>query len=222
MSTTGDPFSVRLRQATWSEHQAAESERYVSALIAGDLDRADYATLVAQHHAIYRALETVADELRDHPVVGRFVDDRLTRLPALDADLEFLAGPDWADHLPTNPTTLAYAARIRTVGASWPAGFVAHHYTRYLGDLSGGLAIGRALSRTYRLGDGPGATFYRFAGIPDPRAYKQAYRERLDALPLDEGQRVAVVDEVRVAYRCNIAVLSELGRATGRAGEVAA
>ncbi|MEV4626965.1 biliverdin-producing heme oxygenase [Micromonospora sp. NPDC049523] len=222
MSTTDEPFSVRLRQATWSEHQAAESEKYVSALIAGELDHAGYATLVAQHHAIYRALESVADRVRDHPVVGRFVDDRLTRLPALVTDLEFLVGADWADRIPTNPTTQEYVDRISSVGETWPVGFVAHHYTRYLGDLSGGLAIGRALARTYQLGDGPGATFYRFPAIPDPRAYKQAYRDLLDTLPLDESQRVAVVGEVRLAYRYNTAVLAELGRAPGGPDRVAA
>ncbi|MEH1100837.1 biliverdin-producing heme oxygenase [Micromonospora sp. CPCC 205561] len=210
MSLTRTAFSAELRAASREAHQGAESQRYVSALIAGELDRAGYAALVAQHHVIYEALEAAAEAMRRDPLAGPFVDDALTRLPALAADLEFLHGPDWRARIEPTPATLSYAGRLRAVCAGSPERFIAHHYTRYLGDLSGGLYIGRSLARHHGLTGDAGAAFYRFDRIGDPRAYKDAYRARLDDLPLDGAGRATLRAEVLVAYRHNTEVLAAL------------
>ncbi|WBB95972.1 MULTISPECIES: biliverdin-producing heme oxygenase [unclassified Solwaraspora] len=207
-----DTFSARLRAASWQDHQAAESQRYVSALVAGELPRQRYADLVAQHHFIYQVLEEAADAMREDPLAGDFVDDRLTRLPALEADLAYLLGPDWAGRVGPNLATRRYVARMQEVCFTFAPAFIAHHYTRYLGDLSGGLFIGRQVAQTYGLTEEGGVAFYHFAGIDDPRGYKNAYRARLDALPLDVTAEAALVGEVAVAYRHNSAVLAELGQ----------
>ncbi|WFE97696.1 biliverdin-producing heme oxygenase [Micromonospora sp. WMMD987] len=210
MDTPPMPFSARLRAASQEVHAAAESQRYVTALVAGELDLAGYLDLVVQHHALYQALESAAEAMRDDPVAGGFVDDALTRLPALEADLTHLAGPDWALRTTPHPTTVAYADRIRAVGGTSPVRFIAHHYTRYLGDLSGGLHIGRAVARRYGLTGQTGVAFYTFDRIPRPTAYKDAYRARLDALPLSPADEAALLDEVLVAYRHNMAVFTAL------------
>ncbi|MEV7230213.1 MULTISPECIES: biliverdin-producing heme oxygenase [Polymorphospora] len=212
MSERSESYSARLRSATRQDHEAAESERYVTALTAGELSRAAYADLVAQHYFIYEVLEEAAAAMAGDPVAGGFVDDALTRLPSLVADLEFLFGAGWPDRIAPNPATAAYAQRMREVCHTWPAGFVAHHYTRYLGDLSGGLFVGRAVAQAYGLGDDGGVEFYRFPAIDDPRAYKDAYRRRLDAMPIPEAEFDRLIREVVLAYRHNTAVLAELGR----------
>nr|MDT0660418.1 biliverdin-producing heme oxygenase [Micromonospora sp. DSM 115978] len=212
MSPQSVAFSARLREATWSDHRAAEAPPFLAALVAGKLDRAGYARLVAQHYFIYRALEECAGPMRQDPVAGGFVDDRLTRLPALVADLEFLIGPDWDARIEPGAATRGYVARIREVCDRGPAAYLAHHYTRYLGDLSGGLFIGRGVARAYGLADGRGVAFYRFDAIGDPRAYKDAYRRKLDSVALPEPDRAALIEEVVTAYRHNTAVLAELGR----------
>jgi heme oxygenase len=212
MSTTSVPFSARLRAASQGAHEAAESQRYVSALVSGDLDLAAYTDLVVQHHAIYAALEGVGAELRQDPLAGPFVDEDLLRLPALEADLTHLLGPDWADRVEVAPATRVYAERIRTACAGSPERFIAHHYTRYLGDLSGGLYIGRAVARHYGLSEDAGVAFYRFDRITRPKVYKDAYRARLDALPLSEPAEAALLEEVLVAYQHNTAVFAALAR----------
>ncbi|MER7420589.1 biliverdin-producing heme oxygenase [Micromonospora peucetia] len=223
MSPTSTPFSAELRAASKEAHQGAESQRYISALVAGDLDRAGYTALVMQHHVIYEALEGAAEAMRHDPVAGPFVDDALTRLPALAADLEFLLGSDWRGQIEPSPATVSYAGRLGAVCASSPERFIAHHYTRYLGDLSGGLHIGRSVARHYGLAGDAGAAFYRFDRITSPKAYKDAYRSRLDDLPLDEEGRAALRAEVLVAYRHNTEVFADLARfVPAGAGEVAA
>jgi heme oxygenase (biliverdin-producing, ferredoxin) len=66
-----------------------------------------------------------------------------------------------------------------------PAEYVAHHYTRYLGDLSGGQVIGAMIERHY--GATPEQlTFFSFEGIEKPVPYKREYRTALDALELTD------------------------------------
>ncbi|MBG9885183.1 heme oxygenase, partial [Bacillus toyonensis] len=129
--------------------------------------------------------------------------------PALEADLEFLVGEDWRERIAPLTTTRRYVDRIRQVGATWAGGFVAHHYTRYLGDLSGGLFIGRVMQRRFGF-ETNGVGFYLFDDIADPKAFKDVYREQLDAAPWDEAERERVIDEVLLAYRFNTELFEEL------------
>ena len=206
------PFSAAIRQATWDAHGDAEQAPWLSALVAGEVDRRGYADLVAQHHFAYEALEAAAEAMRDDPVAGAFVDDRLTRGPALVADLEALLGAGWRAEVAPSPATQDYVDRLREVCSSWPGGFVAHHYVRYLGDLSGGQMLRGRIEELYGIDARSGTAFYDFSSIDDLTAYKDAYRARLDAAPWDDAEQVRIIDEVLLGYRHNTAVLEDLGR----------
>lgn len=184
----------------------------MSDLLKGDGSREDYIALVSQHYFIYEALEGVGERMRRDPVASVFLSDKLTRLPALEADLEFLVGSDWRERITALPTTQRYVERIRQVGATWAGGFVAHHYTRYLGDLSGGIFIGRVMARRFGF-ETNGIGFYLFDDIADPAAFKDVYREQLDAAPWDDAERERVIDEVLLAYRFNTELFEDLDRA---------
>lgn len=206
------PFSAALRERSSSAHSSSEGSGFMTDLMKGEGTRDDYVALVAQHWCIYAALEAAAERMRRDPVASVFISDRLTRLPALEADLEFLIGPDWRERIEPLPTTRAYVARIEQVGATWPGGFVAHHYTRYLGDLSGGQFIGRLMQRRFGF-ETNGIGFYVFDDIADPKAFKDVYREQLDAAPWDAAEQQRVIDEVLLAYRFNTELFEDLGRA---------
>ena len=211
MST--DLFSAQLRAATWSEHQRAEDTAYLRALVAGEVDRAGYADMVAQHYFAYAVLEEAAALVRHDPIAGGFADERLARLPALEQDLAALLGPDWRTRIAPSASTRRYCDRMREVCFDWPAGFVAHHYTRYLGDLSGGQFLVRAIERRLGLDATTGTAFYDFSVIGDLGAFKAAYRDRLDNAPWPPAERARIVAETAIAYDLNSAVLVELGEA---------
>jgi heme oxygenase len=200
------PLSVALREGTRGEHETAERSGFVELLMAGDLDVAAYADLAAQQLAVYTALESAGAGLEDH---GGLVFDELVRVPAIEQDLAFLYGPDWRAQIRVLPATATYVERLATAGDSLPH-YAAHAYTRYLGDLSGGQIIKRMLQRHYGL-ESDGIAFYDFPQIHKLKPFKDVYRERLDALPLDDEQRAAVVEEACVAFRLNAAVFGELG-----------
>ncbi len=203
-------FSERLRQLSWQDHEEAATSRFVHALFSGALPLAGYTALAAQHHFIYSALEAVGDTMRDHPDAGPFVFDELRRVAPLERDLVALVGDDWRTTIEPLPSTVAYCARISATAGDWPGGFIAHHYTRYLGDLSGGQMIARAVGRAYEFVDGAGMAFYQFDAIDDLDAFKARYRGLLDGLPWDVDEQNRVIAELKAAYRHNTAVFAEL------------
>ena len=203
------PFSTALRERSSGAHSDSEGQGFMTALLKGEGTRDDYISLVAQHYFIYEALEGAATRMRTDPVASVFITDQLTRLPALEADLAFLIGDDWRERIAPLPSTARYVERIRQVGSTWAGGFVAHHYTRYLGDLTGGIFIGKVVARRFGF-ETNGIGFYLFGDIADPRAFKDVYREQLDAAPRDEAEKERVIDEVLAAYRFNTELFAEL------------
>lgn len=214
-----DSFSGELRRATWGEHESSEHSTFMEDIMRGRATRDDYAALVAQHYFMYVALEAAAEKFTQDPAYTGFHPAALVRLPSLEADLEHLMGEGWRDRIAPVPAVAAYAARIREVAdQGWLPGILAHHYTRYLGDLSGGQAIARVVARQHDL-DEAGVAFYAFPELGDLRAFKTAYRDGLDALgtDLDEAERQRVVDEVREAYRFNTETFIDLDKARAAA-----
>lgn len=202
-------FAAELRAATEDAHQEAENAPFVRDLLDGRLPVADYARLAAQLHAVYSVLEDAVAANTD-PVLKPFLASELTRLPALAADLDHLAGSDWATRLPVLPATEAYRNRLHAVCFDQPARLLAHHYVRYLGDLSGGQLVGRVLRRVFEFEDNRGTEFYLFPDIASPKAFKDRYRTLLDDLPWPEQERRKLIDEANLAFRLNMAVFGDL------------
>ncbi|MGC3992721.1 MAG: biliverdin-producing heme oxygenase [Propionicimonas sp.] len=204
-------LSTLMREGSQAEHRRAESAGFVTALLDARVTEAGYATYLARLRPVYAALEAVGADLARHPVAGQLVDPALDRLAAIEADLAHwtaASAPTAVDASPTAAVT-AYVGRIEATRAD-PVLYVAHHYTRYLGDLSGGQAIGRVLARAHGVTDGAGLSFYRFDAIEKVKPYKDGYRARLDALPLADADRRRVADEVRVAFALNEDLFAEL------------
>lgn len=210
------PLSTAMREGSQLEHQAAEGSTFMTELLAGRVDAAGYASYLLRLRQVYDALESTARAHLDDPAVAAVHDPVLDRIGALDADLAHWA-PDVDPADPQavdSPVTAAYRQRVLDAG-DWGGLFVAHHYTRYLGDLSGGKAIGRILDREFCL-SGRGVAFYAFPGVPKPKLFKDAYRARLDALETTPEDRRRVVAEVKVAFGLNQALFVELGRTLGQ------
>ncbi|RZU53768.1 heme oxygenase [Krasilnikovia cinnamomea] len=205
-------FAARLRRATMAEHREAETRTFITRLMDGRIPLAGFVALTAQYLVIYRALEDAADRMGADGTAAAFADPALSRVPALEADLAELHGPDWPSAVTPIEATQRYAARLREHCFTSPVHFLAHHYVRYLGDLSGGRLVGRAVAKAYGLGPARLA-FYTFDQIDDVRGYKAAYRERLDALPYPVEDLAVLVAEARLAFRLNSAVFEQLGAA---------
>ncbi|MDP3969500.1 MAG: biliverdin-producing heme oxygenase [Nocardioides sp.] len=217
-------LSARMRVGSAAEHTEAEASPFMAGLLDGRLPATCYADYLLALAAVYGALEgagraLVPEASRPDPLAAAVWDPVLERGAALDDDLRLWVGEDWRSRAEPGPAVTAYAREL-AASREDPLAFVAHHYTRYLGDLSGGQAIGRIITRTYGLEDGAGTAFYRFPGVPKPKLYKDSYRARLDALGLSEPDQHRVVEHVRAAFAHNQAVFAELAAAADRRAPV--
>ncbi|MBT2674674.1 biliverdin-producing heme oxygenase [Streptomyces sp. ISL-14] len=207
-----DSFSTVIRTASHEEHVEAETSTFMSDLLGGRLGVDAYARYTEQLWFVYEALETDTERLASHPVTGPFIQPELFRLASLERDLAHLRGPDWRAGVSALPATRAYADRVRECAHDWPAGYIAHHYTRYLGDLSGGQIIRAKAEKTWGFArKGDGVRFYVFEEISNPAAFKRSYRELLDAVRVDDLEKQRIVAECKRAFALNTAVFRALG-----------
>ncbi|MDQ1044920.1 heme oxygenase (biliverdin-producing) [Streptomyces sp. V4I2] len=207
-----DSFSALLRTASHEQHMEANASTFMSDLTGGRLEVDAYARYTEQLWFVYEALETGAERLASDPVAGPFIRPELFRMSALERDLTHLRGPDWRARLTALPATRGYVERVRECAERWPAGYVAHHYTRYLGDLSGGQVLRDTAEKTWGFAKkGDGVRFYVFEEIPNPAAFKRGYRELLDTVRADDLEKQRIVAECRKAFALNIDVLRALG-----------
>jgi heme oxygenase len=197
------PLSVALKKGSAAEHARAEQSPFVTELLAGRVNDRGYADYLLRLRVVYAALEEAVRSRRHDPLVAAVYDPALERLPAIEDDIRHW-NPQ-GDNAIQSPATDAYRDRI--ADASWGGALLAHHYTRYLGDLSGGQAIAKILDRTFTLG-GAGLAMYRFP--VRPKHFKDRYRARLDALQLGPDTVRRAVDEVKIAFGLNQAMFDEL------------
>lgn len=199
------PISTLIREQSREVHEEAETSALMSSITTGQVDLADYAALLGQLRWVYDALDAGAEHRRSMPEFTALFDPRLDRRAAIASDLQALSVPE----VPPTAATRAYANRIAEVSQSWPLGLLAHHYTRYMGDLSGGRIIGSALQRNLGLTPDHGLAFYQF-DIDSIPAFKKLYRSAMDSLPLTAQQKDAFVQEVMRAFSFNTAMFSSI------------
>lgn len=204
-AVTESRFSEELRKATGRSHGDAQHSPFMSALFAGELECRRYANLVAQYFYIYGALEERAVALGG-TTAEAFIEPSLTRIPAIEADLRHFLGGGWRSEIRPLVTTLEYVGRILDAR---PEQFVAHHYVRYMGDLSGGQHIARVIQKQFAL-ESEGLAFYDFSELGDLDGFKDSYRSRLDAAGWSAAERRLVTDETLRAYDLNTRLLQEL------------
>lgn len=96
------------------------------------------------------------------------------------------------------------------IGKEHPEYLVAHAYTRYLGDLSGGQVLGRITQKSLGLKNGDGLQFFSFPNVNSPNLFKQLYRSRMNSIELADTQKQEVLKEAITAFEFNIQVFDEL------------
>merc|ERR1712185_298293 len=148
--------------------------------------------------------------LKDHPVLAPVAFEQLNRSQALEEDLAYYYGADWRNQIEASPAALKYVARIREVAQSSPELLVGHHYTRYLGDLSGGQILKNIAQKAMNMDGDDGLHFYVFNDIADEKAFKTTYRSTMDELPIDQAMADRIVEEANHAFHLNMNMFKEL------------
>ncbi len=206
-------LSTRLREGTQQSHTAAENTAFMKCFLKGIVEQEPFRKLLADLYVVYRTLETALQQHVNHPILGALYFPALNRADNLVADLAFYYGEAWQEQIQVSPAGQAYRDRLQTLAANDPILLIAHAYTRYMGDLSGGQSLRHVVRSALSLPAGLGTKFYEFAQIATPeakRTFKERYRQTLDQLPLDEATLERIVAEANQAFTLNRDIMHEL------------
>jgi len=203
-------FSIQIKEGTKKSHSAAENTSFVASFLRGVVSKESYKKLISDLYFVYSAMEEEVDNLKDHPIIGQIQLPDLNRVNALEKDLRFYYGPIWRSLITPSEACNQYVNHIREVAKNEPELLVGHHYTRYLGDLSGGQILKGIAQKAMELGDGQGLSFYEFENIPDAKAYKAGYKGILNNLDLDQKQVDAIIEEANYAFKLNMDMFNSL------------
>ena len=202
-------LAKELKEGTKQSHSAAENTKFVSSFLRGVVSKEGYRQLVANYYFIYQAMEVEVLRLKDDPIVGPLNMKELYRHRSLAKDCEYFYGKNWDKTIYPTEACQKYVDRIRKVAHDETELLVGHHYTRYLGDLSGGQILRNIAQNALKLDDG-GLDFYEFPEIEDKKEFKNNYRATLNTLPVTESQLSAIVSEANYAFRLNMFMFDEL------------
>ena len=202
-------FSVQIKEGTKKSHSAAENTSFVASFLRGVVSKESYKKLVKDLYFVYRTMEEEIDKLEDDPIVSQINLPDLKRVNSLERDLRFYYGPEWRSIIMPSEACANYVSRIKCIAIEDPKLLVGHHYTRYLGDLSGGQILRGIAEKALGLKD-EGLHFYDFDNIPDAKAYKAGYRGVLNSLDLNQNQVDEIIDEANYAFRLNMDMFNEL------------
>ena len=203
-------LASKLRTKTQKAHTAAENVGFMKCFVNGVVDRECFANFLGNLYFVYSELEAAVERYQNHPIVGKIYFPELNRKSNLEADLEFYYGKNWKQKITPSPITQNYVNHIRKIAASSPELLIGHTYTRYMGDLSGGQMLQKIAQSTLKLEGYQGTSFYHFEQIPDKKAFKNKYREALDALPVDDITAEKIVTEANHAFSLNMQIVKEL------------
>ena len=197
-------LALQLKEGTKVSHSAAENTKFVSSFLKGVVSRDNYKQLTANFYFVYRAMEEEIEKLDDFPLH----DKLLNRTDKLAQDLRYYYGVMWRDLAKPSKATEEYVKRIKVIAQQTPYLLVAHHYTRYMGDLSGGQILSNIAKKALNLTT-EGLKFYEF-DIPNMKEYKDKYRQTLNDLNMSDVQISTLIDEANYAFKLNMLLFDEL------------
>ena len=196
-------LALQLKEGTKVSHSAAENTKFVSSFLKGVVSRDNYKQLTANFYFVYSAME---EEIEKHDFPLH--DKLLSRTNKLEQDLRYFYGVMWRDKIQPSQSTKNYVKRIQVIAQQTPYLLVAHHYTRYMGDLSGGQILSNIAKKALNLTT-EGLKFYEF-DIPNMKEYKDKYRQTLNDLNMSDVQISMLIDEANYAFKLNMLLFDEL------------
>ena len=181
----------KLKAATHSVHLQLHDAPYFRALVGGKLALESYVGQLRALATIHGVLEQALDASAE-PALAAVWNGKLRKLPLLQQDLDFFA-PRWlADVRAAAAVAQSVADRIRLLSQQQPLALLGYLYVLE-GSTLGALALWRMYARAFALQGEDGLRYLRQRG-PDAHALWSDFRQRLNALVLDDQQQQQVAD----------------------------
>lgn len=202
-------LSKQIKEGTKKSHTMAENTGFITCFLKGVVEKKSYVTLMSDLYHVYSAMEEEIEKHKNDPVVSKIYYPELFRKESIEKDLQYYLGDDWKSQVTQTNSCKEYVGRIRDVSGFSPMLLISHHYTRYIGDLSGGQVL-KGIAQTALGVEDDAMNFYIFKDIPDEKKFKNDYRNTLDSLPLSQTQIDLIIAEANNAFKYNMKVFNEI------------
>ncbi|CAO3640343.1 unnamed protein product [Cunninghamella echinulata] len=217
-------LATAMKEGTKKVHRAAESSIFTKRFLKGDISREEYGRYILSLYFVYQKMEALLNQYKDHPVVKIIhFPNELNREQALLEDLEYFYGKEFVKQVaqPKNitPAVQQYLQAMEKACEKNPSLLIAHSYSRYLGDLSGGQILAKRLKKNILHLDEKDASswetkeglkFYHFDQLGNQAEFKDFYRQRLNGAQVNAETRDLIVQEAVYSFELNIAVFDEI------------
>ena len=205
-------LAIQLREGTKKSHTMAENTGFISCFLKGVVEKSSYTKLLFDLYYVYSAMENQIQRLTSegHPVISKINYQELNRRDSLEKDLSFYLGNEWKDKLNISASAQVYVDRINKISSEQPELLIGHHYSRYIGDLSGGQLLKKITQKSMNIEGDEGLMFYIFEEIKDDKFFKSQYRKNLDSLPIDQFMADLIIEEANQAFKYNMDMFKEL------------
>nr|ARW68725.1 Heme oxygenase [Palisada sp.] len=203
-------LAQKLREGTTKSHSMAENVSFVKSFLGGVVDKNSYRKLVGNLFFIYSAIEEEIEKNKNHEIVKYIYFPKLYRKSSLIEDLNYYYGSNWSNFIKPSSATQTYIDRIHKIGYNNPELLIAHSYTRYIGDLSGGQILKKIAKNAMHLPKDLGTSFYDFHLVEDEKLFKDQYRNSLNNIPLNQLQIEQIIAEANLAFNLNMKIFQEL------------
>ena len=190
----------------------AENTGFISCFLKGVVEKSSYRNLLADLYFVYSAMEDQIARLvnEGHPIITCIDFKELNRRESLEKDLAFYFGEEWKSILKISNSAKVYVDRINYVATEKPELLIGHHYSRYIGDLSGGQLLKKITQKALQLSSDEGLRFYIFDKIDNEKCFKDNYRSILNSLPINQDMADSIIDEANKAFKYNMDMFNEL------------
>ena len=205
-------LAPQLREGTKKSHTMAENTGFVACFLKGVVEKKSYRKLISDLYFVYSAMEEEIDRLvyENHPIIKNIGFKELFRKETLKNDLKFYYGNNWKNLIEISDSAKSYVDRIRFVAKESPELLVGHHYTRYIGDLSGGQILKKIAKKALNINGNEGLDFYEFSMISDEKQFKKSYSDTLNQLPINQEVADQIIEEANKAFTYNMKMFKEL------------
>jgi len=194
------PITHRLKSDNWDLHQIAERGGTPEAMIKGTMTREGFAEYLGQSILIHRALDQALDKATEQmPELAKLVLIEQHFEPYFASDLSYYNASESTD--PT-PGTARFIEHINN-HADQPLYIFGLHYVR-LGACNGNRFVARKLRMVFGI-DHPSDGMMSQDPFGDQQRSKWVtFKDRIDALDLNDAQRDELFNGTRAAYLMTI------------------
>ncbi|CAO3613749.1 unnamed protein product [Mucor hiemalis] len=212
-----------MKEGTKVVHSAAENSIFTKRFLSGDINKDEYGRYINSLYFVYKTMEELLTKHKENPSIQMvYFPYELTREKALLKDLEFYYGKERVaeliDEKNITPAVQNYIKSLNAAAEKNPSLLIAHSYSRYLGDLSGGQILAKRLKKHVLKIDVTdaawdsyhGLEFYNFDHIANNNEFKNLYRERLDGAHVTQYTKDLIVAEAIHSFELNIDMFNEI------------